>query len=130
MNRLIALTLLCAGFSTGLACSAEHTKDSTEQVKKAVAEKKAVLIDVREQKEWDDGHLKDAALLPLSKLKEGIKADELAKIAPKGTIVYLHCKAGGRCLQAADLLSKYGIEARPLADGYETLIQAGFEKAK
>ena len=47
-----------------VADAQEHTKDSLEQVKKALADKKAVLIDVREKTEWDKGHPK-TLLLPL-----------------------------------------------------------------
>ena len=46
----------------------EHTKDSLETVKKNQEAKKAILVDVREKKEWDDGHLRDAVLLPLSEI--------------------------------------------------------------
>lgn len=52
-------------------------------MKKAIADGKAVLIDVREKDEWDDGHLKDAKLLPLTSLKGGANADDVSKVAPK-----------------------------------------------
>jgi rhodanese-related sulfurtransferase len=45
-------------------------------------------------------------------------------------VVYLHCASGRRCLAAADLLKTQGYDARPLKDGYEALLKAGFEKAK
>jgi rhodanese-related sulfurtransferase len=122
----VALGLLAAG----PARADEHTKDTPDQVKKALADKKAVLIDVREQKEWDAGHLKDADLLPLSKLKVGVPADELEKKLPKGKVVYLHCKSGGRCLSAADVLKGKGYDVRPLKEGYEDLLKAGFPKAE
>ena len=78
------------------ARAADHTKDSTDVVKKALADDKAVLLDVREKSEWDDGHLKDAKLLPLSTLKGGAKAEDIAKIVPKDKIVYCHCGSGVR----------------------------------
>ena len=124
------LTLLLAFGGGSHVLAEEHTKDTTDQVKKAIEDKKAVLIDVREQKEWDAGHLKEAGLLPLSKLNSGATKEELEKAIPKGTIVYLHCKAGGRCLSAAEILKKQGYDARPLKDGYEDLLKAGFPKAE
>jgi phage shock protein E len=123
------LSALCLLF-TAPAFADEHTKDTPEQVKKAVADQKAVLIDVREQKEWDTGHLKDADLLPLSKLKAGVAKEELDKKLPKGKVVYLHCRSGGRCLQAAEVLKAKGYDARPLKEGYEDLVKAGFPKAE
>ena len=108
----------------------EHTKDSPEAVKKALAAKTAVLIDVRELKEWEAGHLQDAALFPLSKIKEGTTVEELAKLLPKGKVVYLHCRAGGRCMTAAEILVKQGYDVRPLKIGYDDLIKLGFPKAE
>ena len=98
-------------------------------MKKAVADDKAVLLDVREKAEWDTGHLKDARLLPLSELEGGIKPDDLARKLPRGKVVYCHCAAGGRSLDAADLLKKLGYDVRPLKPGYKDLLKAGFEAA-
>jgi acetyl esterase/lipase/rhodanese-related sulfurtransferase len=116
----------------GLAASApaqDHTKDSLDAVKKALALKKAVLIDVREKGEWDQGHLKDAKLLPLSNLKEESLPTDLPQILPKDKIAYLHCAAGRRCLKAAEILRKHGYDVRPLKDGYKNLLTNGFAKA-
>ena len=112
------------------ARAADHTKDTPEEVKKAIANGKAVLLDVREKSEWDDGHLKDAKLLPLSVLKDGAKAEDVARVAPKDKIVYLHCGSGVRSLKAADELKKLGYDVRPLKPGYKDLLKAGFEPAE
>lgn len=110
--------------------AAEHTKDSLATIKKNLAAKKAVLVDVREQREWDAGHLRDAVPLPLSAIPEKVSDKALAKRFPKGTILYLHCASGGRCLRAADLLRPAGYDVRPLREGYQTLLQNGFPKAE
>lgn len=123
------LVLLAFGLCATLT-AADHTKDSLATVQENLKAKKAVLIDVRELDEWQDGHLSQAALLPLSKIEAGLTAEELDKFAPKGKIVYLHCAAGGRCVQAAELLQKSGRELRPLSPGYDDLVEAGFPKAK
>jgi phage shock protein E len=123
----LAAVVLAAGSP---AWAADHTKDSTADVKKAVEANKAVLIDVREVDEWREGHLKDAAHLALSAIKSGAAKEKLKQLLPKGKIVYLHCAAGGRCLKAADLLKEAGFETRPLKPGYEALLKAGFAKAK
>jgi rhodanese-related sulfurtransferase len=109
--------------------AAEHTADTLALVKRSLAEEKAVLVDVREKEEWEDGHLSDALLLPLSALAKGASKNDLARVLPKGKVVYLHCAAGGRCLKAATLLKKQGYDARPLKPGYADLIKAGFSVA-
>ena len=111
------------------ATGADHTKDTLDTVKKAVADEKAVLLDVREKSEWDDGHLKDAKLLPLSVLKAEPKAEDVAEIIPKDKVVYCHCGSGVRCLKAADELKKLGYDVRPLKPGYADLLKAGFTPA-
>lgn len=120
-------------FTIGLcvtAFAAEHTKDSLETVKMNVDRKKAVLIDVREQDEWDAGHLSQATHVPLSRIQKGLTADEWNKLVPKDAVVYLHCAAGGRCLKAADVLPKSSHELRPLKPGYKELLKAGFPKVE
>lgn len=120
--------LALGAYCVASASAQEHTKDSLDAVKKAVAERKAVLIDVREKQEWDKGRLKDAQLLPLSKLKEDVLPKEVQMILTKDKIAYLHCAAGGRCLQAAEILRKQGYDVRPLKDGYKDLLKQGFSK--
>ena len=50
--------------SLSAARAAEHTKDTPQAVKEAVADGKAVLLDVREKDEWDAGHIKGAGCCP------------------------------------------------------------------
>lgn len=108
----------------------QHTKDSLETVKKNLKEKKAVLLDVREKKEWDEGHLEQAVLVPLSKLKEGTDPKALAKELDPKTIVYCHCRAGARAITAAEILKKKGYDVRPLKQGYAELLEGGLPKSK
>lgn len=106
-----------------------HTKDSLDAVKENVKTGKALIVDVREQNEWDAGHLKGAILLPQSKLRNESQVPELLKILPKDKVIYTHCRAGGRSLTCGDILKKHGYDVRPLKPGYDDLIDAGFEKA-
>jgi rhodanese-related sulfurtransferase len=126
---VLAIQALAASGASNMARAAEPTKDSVATVQKNLAEKKAVLLDVREQQEWDEGHLKDAQLAPLSKLQAGGDVKEFAKDLKKDTIIYCHCRAGRRALTAAELLQKAGYDVRPLKQGYEELLKAGLPKA-
>lgn len=110
--------------------AAEHTRDSLETVKKLVSEKKAVVVDVREISEWNAGHLKDAIHIPLSKIKSGLSAEELTRLTGDDKVIYLHCRSGMRCLDAANRLGSSRRELRPLKSGYEELLKAGFTKAE
>ena len=123
---LMGLVLLIVGT---VASAAEPTKDSLQTVKQNITAGKAVLIDVRELDEWNDGHLAGAALLPLSRIERGVTAEQLAKISPGEKIIYLHCAFGSRSLNAADLLKRTGRDVRPLKQGYDELRQSGFRAA-
>ena len=119
---------LCVVVLATLAPAQDHTKDSLQSVKDALAAKKAVLIDVREKGEWNNGHLRAAHLLPLSSLKAEPKSARA--ILPKDKPIYLHCASGIRCMKAAEILRKDGYDVRPLKDGYQNLLKAGFPKAE
>ncbi len=127
VTRLPLATMIA--FVAVFASAAEHTKESLMTVKAQVASGKAVILDVREQSEWASGHLKDARLLPLSRLRKGVPAAELEQLLTKDKIIYAHCHAGVRCLEAADRLKQAGYEIRPLKPSYKDLLKAGFEEA-
>jgi rhodanese-related sulfurtransferase len=112
------------------ASSAELTKDSLKTVLKNVTEEKAVLVDVREKKEWKAGHVDGAIFLPLSELKRGVSAELLAELLPDDRILYTHCVVGKRAVTAGNILEEFNYEVRPLKPGYKELIKAGFKKAE
>ena len=116
--------------ATFVAAAGEHTKDAPDAIKKALAAKKAIFLDVREPAEWDKGHLKDARLAPLSKLKDKDALESLTRTLPKDQIIYCHCAAGVRCLKAAAILKEQGYDVRPLKEGYKDLLKLGFPKAE
>jgi rhodanese-related sulfurtransferase len=128
MHSALAVLVLLAATQ-----EVEHTKDSLDTVKASLAKKEAVLVDVREQVEWDRGHLAEAILLPLSWLKAEAKGDKLAEHAaeklPANKIVYLHCRSGGRVIPAAGILKKAGYDVRALSQGFDDLKDAGFPVA-
>ena len=134
MNRAHAASLafaLCLATSQIALCEEPltHTKDSFDTVKENLKAGKAVIVDVREQEEWDAGHLKGAVLMPQSKLKVEAEAAELAKKLDKSKVVYTHCRAGRRALVCGEILKKQGFDVRPLKAGFDELVGAGFEKA-
>lgn len=87
------------------------TSDSTElpgvSVEEAMKElsEGVVLVDVREQDEWDAGHAPGATFLPLSALQE--RVTEL----PVDTRLLIVCHSGGRSLRATGFLRAQGLDA-------------------
>ena len=134
MDEKIAEAKADANSKPGQNSPPKHTNDSLPLIKERVSKNEAILIDVREKYEWEDGHLQSAVFLPLSGLEEGggseSFAGKLAAKLPKDKIIYCHCVSGGRVLPASAILQKLGYDVRPLKPGYESLLKAGFEKAK
>ena len=137
LGRLISPALLAVLALAPAPEKSPYTADSPAMIHKRLDEKQAVLLDVREKTEWDKGHLQQASLLPLSALAakprdKKYTVDALKKSLPTGKPIYLHCKAGGRCILAAEALRKElgpKYDFRPLKPGYEELVKAGFEPA-
>ena len=78
-----------------------------------------VLIDVREQEEWDQGHIEGAQLWPLSKIIQSRLPD-----LPQDTDIILHCQKGMRSLQAAQLFIDSGFtDVTSLSGGYEAWLE-------
>lgn len=87
----------------------------------------AQLLDVREQDEWDAGHLKLAQLVPLSMLRTMEEPDESVSRTLK---TYLHCRSGARVQVAAPLLNDMGFDdVIPLSQGFGELLSLGLEQA-
>lgn len=79
----------------------------------------ALVIDVREDREYRPGHVPGAQNLPLSVLPA--RLPELPKDQP----VYVICQAGGRSAQATELMRAVGIDATSVTGGTGAWIEAG-----
>ncbi|MEC8553432.1 MAG: rhodanese-like domain-containing protein [Planctomycetota bacterium] len=107
-----------------------HSTDPLDVILKRVKKKEAVIIDVREDYEWDEGHLKGAKFVPLSEIKADKLSKKTLKGLPKDKPIYCHCFSGGRVLLAGKLLKEKGYDMRPIKAGYPELLKAGFKEAK
>ncbi|WP_082795323.1 rhodanese-like domain-containing protein [Alkalihalobacillus trypoxylicola] len=71
---------------------------SQEDFKKGY--RKAQLIDVREQREYEGGHILGSRNIPLSQMRQ--RLNEIRTDQP----VYLYCQSGARSRQAARVIKK------------------------
>lgn len=104
----------------------EFTTDSLAEVAENVATKAAVLVDVRSEEEWNEGHVRGAVFLPVTTLCDGCDAATLANLLPAGSIVYTYCRVGQRAKVAAFVLQKHGYTVRALQPGFDDMVEAGF----
>jgi rhodanese-related sulfurtransferase len=79
----------------------------------------AILLDVREQDEWDAGHAPQATHLAMSELNA--RVDEL----PQDVRLVCVCHVGGRSSMVADALNRAGWQATNLTGGMRAWQAAG-----
>lgn len=77
----------------------------------------AILVDVREQHEWDAGHAAEAVHMPIRELD--------AAALPPGTQIIITCRSGGRGTRATAALIEAGLPARNLTGGMRGWQKAG-----
>ena len=75
-----------------------------EEIKKYL-EKGAVVLDVRTQQEWDEGHTEGAKHIVLTLIPS-----EIDKIKSWNKSVIAVCRSGGRSGQATDFLKSNGVD--------------------
>ena len=76
-----------------------------EKAKQMMDEQKVLILDVREQSEFDSGHIANAVLLPLG----SITAETAAAVIPaKDTVVLVYCRSGNRSKTASNALVELG----------------------
>ncbi len=97
---------------------ADAKKNITEISPSEAAEKakngEAVIVDVREQDEWEEGHIPDAVHLSRGTIELEIEE----KIPDPNAVVICHCGGGGRSALAAESLQKMGYRnAKSMAGG-------------
>ncbi len=79
-----------------------------------------VIVDVRRQPEWEQGHIEGAALRPLDRLRDGMESLD------RGRPIVVHCKGGYRSMIACSLLEGAGFpRVVNLLGGYDAWAAQG-----
>jgi rhodanese-related sulfurtransferase len=101
MKKIIILLASLFGISSVLA---DVPAVSPQQAAQMQSEQNAVIIDVRENDEWNAGHIDNAIHIPLNDIQNRLR--ELAKYQNQPVIT--QCRSGARSAKAADILAKSG----------------------
>ena len=76
-----------------------------EAAKEMMDTRDVVILDVREQHEYDSGHIPSAVLLPVGTITEDTAA---AVIEDLDTVVLVYCRSGNRSKTASQALADLG----------------------
>lgn len=111
----IILSVLLAACLCGCAVTDQRENETVNAAYKQIDHAQAkdmmdehpdvIILDVREQSEYDSGHIPSAVLLPVGEIDE----DSAAQVIPdKDTVVLVYCRSGNRSKKASQALADLG----------------------
>ena len=109
--------------SGGSVPGMEKPEIDVEALAGLLAAGEVALLDVRMPDEYEEAHVPGAVLVPLPELP-----DRLADV-PRGDVLYVICKSGGRSAKAVELLVAGGVDAANVAGGTMAWIDSGRDVA-
>lgn len=94
--------------STGdSSMSSDHTYRQITQEEAArmmETESGYIILDVRTQQEYDEGHIPQAVCIP----NETIESDDIPGLPDKSQMIFVYCRSGRRSKEAAEKLASLG----------------------
>ena len=113
-------------WSTSRITPTEYGDITIQQARDLIqSQPKLVILDVRTQQEYDEGHIERAILIPLNDLK--VRLGELSM----SDDLLIYCRTGNRSSQAVSILKANGYtRIFHMKDGITTWIQAGYTVTK
>ena len=107
MKRMIPFLLalfLLAGCG-GNTSDGSYEQITQEEAKEMMDTQEVIILDVREQDEYDSGHIPGAVLLPVGSIDE----DTAAEVIPEtDSTVLVYCRSGNRSKTASSTLAGLG----------------------
>mgnify|MGYP005757775845 FL=1 len=107
MKRMLPLLLsllLLTGCGGNSADSSYH-QITQEEAKEMIDTQEVIILDVREQDEYDSGHIPGAVLLPVGTIDETTAAEVIPE---KDSTVLVYCRSGNRSKTASSALAELG----------------------
>lgn len=111
MKRILPLFLLlllltgCGGTASNSSSEDDYQQISQEEAKEMMDTQDVIILDVREQDEYDSGHIPGAVLLPVGTIDEETAAEVIPE---KDSTVLVYCRSGNRSKTASSALAELG----------------------
>ena len=129
MRKFLMSSLLgLAGVSGAAAQDVEYTTESLDSIRQQVENGEAVLLDVREVDEWNQGYIRQALLVATSEFRDADTITEAIGKLSKEKPIFCHCKKGGRAMMISGMLAKQGFDIRPMKQSYKQIVASGFDE--
>ncbi|MGM9564457.1 rhodanese-like domain-containing protein [Evtepia sp.] len=102
---VVLAILLLAGCGGEPVEQISYQQITQEAAKDMMDQQDVIVLDVREQEEYDSGHIPGAVLLPVNAIGE----DSAAAVIPeKDSVVLVYCRSGNRSKTASKGLAELG----------------------
>ena len=111
MKRILPLFLLlllltgCGGTASNASSEDGYQQISQEEAKEMMDIQDVIILDVREQDEYDSGHIPGAVLLPVGTIDEETSAEVIPET---DSTVLVYCRSGNRSKTASSTLAELG----------------------
>ena len=89
----------------GTAADDAYQQITQEEAKEMMDTQEVIILDVREQDEYDSGHIPGAVLLPVDSIDETTAAEVIPE---KDSAVLVYCRSGNRSKTASSTLAELG----------------------
>ena len=109
---ILCMTFICILSGCGNADSVQNTEQKSgykqvsmeEGLELMEADSDYILLDVRRDDEFEEGHIPGAINIP----NESIGTEEIAELPDKNQTIYVYCRSGNRSKQASARLAELG----------------------
>ena len=108
MKRILPLLISLLLFLTGCggnSADGSYQQITQEEAKEMMDTQEVIILDVREQDEYDSGHIPGAVLLPVGTINEETAAEVIPE---KDSTVLVYCRSGNRSKTASSTLAELG----------------------
>lgn len=128
MKKLLFSILAALGlFANAQSQSEVEVLEPQAFIERVKADTSAIILDVRQPEEFDEGHLAQA--INLDWLNQTVFINGLAKLNKQKTY-YIYCRSGRRSQAAAGKLKAEGFQVVDLKGGYLHWVEVGLPIVK
>ncbi len=108
MIGMFSILLLCASCGKTQEDLGYRQTDAAEAAKIMQQEEDYILLDVRTQEEYEEGHIPNAICIPNETIALWESEEDMAALPDPNALILVYCRSGRRSKEAAAKLAELG----------------------